>query len=51
MKRSNIGDAGNLIHKGKIPDLWCLMLGKNQSQALVDNGQLEEDKASYMMSL
>ena len=47
MKSNNIGDAHKLIHKRKIPDLGCPML---ELGILVDDGKLDEDRSSYLMS-
>ena len=51
MKHGDIGDARELIHKGKIHDLGCLMLGKNRLENLIDKDKLNKDKVSYLISL
>jgi len=51
MKRNNIGDACNLIHEGKLPDLMCLLLAKNQLDIFLDDGKLDEGKSSYLILL
>ena len=50
-KRSNIGDACKHTHEGTILDLWCLMLGNNQSEAIVNNCELGEDNVDSLISL
>ena len=51
MTCNNIGDAYELIHEGRVPDLGCHMLGRNRPKSLVDNGNLDEGKSSYLISL
>ena len=51
MMRNDIGDVYELIHKGRVSDLGCLMLGRNRSEILIDDGDLDEDKSSNLISL
>ena len=45
------GDAHELIHEGRVFDMGCLMLGRNRSGALIDDGNLGVDKSGYLISL
>jgi len=51
MTCNNIRDARELIYEGRVPDLGCLMLGRNRLVTLIDNRDLDEDKLSYLISL
>lgn len=45
MTCSDLGDVRELIHEGRISDMGCLMLGKNRSETLIDDGTLDSDKS------
>jgi len=51
MTRNNIGDIRELIHEGRASDLGCLTLGRYRLEILIDNGDLDEDKLGYLISL
>jgi len=51
MSCNNIHDAHELIYEGRVRNLGCLMPGRNQSETLIDNEDLEEDKSIYLISL
>ena len=43
-------DAREFIHEGRGSDLGCLMLRRNRSKTLIDNGKLDVDKSGYLIS-
>ena len=51
MMCSDIGNAHELIHEGRVCDLVCLMLVRNRWEILTDDGDLDVDKSSYLISL
>ena len=51
MMRSHIGDARELIHAGKVSGLGCPMLARNRLDILIGDGDLDEDKPDYLISL
>lgn len=51
MTRSDLGDVRELIHEGMVFDMGCLMLGKNRSETLIDDGKLGSDRSDYLISL
>lgn len=51
MTRNDLGDGRELIHEGRVFNLGCLMLGRNQSDTLIDDGNLDVDKLGYLISL
>jgi len=51
MTRSDLGDVRELIHEGKVSDMGVLMLGRNRSETLIDDGNLDLDNSDYLISL
>ena len=51
MTRSDLRDVHELMHKGRVSDMGCLMLGKNRSETLIDDGNLDSNKSGYLISL
>jgi len=49
--RSDIRDARELIYKGRVSNIGYLILGRNRSETLIDDGNLDVDKSSYLTSL
>ena len=49
--RSDLGDACELIHAGIVFNMDCLMLGRNRSETLINDGNLDVDKSGYLISL
>jgi len=51
MMRSDLGDVRELIHEGRVFDMGCLILGRNRSEALIDDENLNSDKSDYLIFL
>ena len=51
MTGSDLGDARELIHEGRVSDIGRLMLGRNQLETLIDEGNFNSDKSDYLISL
>jgi len=51
MTHSDLGDVRELIHEGRVSDMGSLMLGRNLSETLIDDGNLDLDKSVYLISL
>ena len=51
MTRSDLKNARELMYEGRVSDMGCLMLGRNRSEALINNGNLDSDKSGYLISL
>ena len=49
--RNDIGDVCELLHERRVSDLGCLMLGRNRLETLINNGDLDEEKSGYLISL
>jgi len=49
--RSNIGDAHEMIHEGKVLELGCLMLAKNHLEIILDDGKLNDTRSDYLVVL
>jgi len=49
--RSNIRDAHNLIHEGKVLELGCLTLAKNRIGVILGEGKLDDIRSDYLMAL
>jgi len=47
----NIGDAGKMIHMGRVLELGCLMLAKNHPDIILDEGKLDDTRSDYLVTL
>jgi len=48
---NNIGDTRKMIHEGKTSELGCLMLAKNHTEIIFDNGKLDDARSDYLVAL